>query len=478
MKSVDIRIEPQSSHGTLKAINARVALVLFFVVHIPLALLMREYHEIATIHAIATLVIGLWWAASRSQPYMAMYVSAYITGAEVLWRMVGADVFWEFGKYAVAAVLIVAILRRGDLKPQTPMLLYFLLLLPSTAMVLANNDFSAARRDVSFNLSGPFSLMLSAWFFSRLKLSRNHVHSLFAVLMGPFLGIATVALSNTLNARSIQFGNESNLVTSGGFGPNQVSSMLGLGALLCFVSQLDGSVGKGLRLIMLGLLLLFGTQSALTFSRGGLFMAFVSGMIASLMLMRSRRARIRLIVIGLFLFVIGGYVVLPRLETFTKGSIVTRFQNTAPTGRDAIVAEDLRTWEEHPIFGAGPGQAKFRHGTFNRVITAHTEFSRLLAEHGVLGLAALALLLSSAALVIKRASSTDERVVRTLLISWSFLFMLGDAMRLVAPAFLMGLAFATLFPEAIRIKEQRRMKLKSYFQTREIQTPVPLRIHP
>jgi hypothetical protein len=446
-----------------KALTAQLALIVFFAAHVPLALLMRQYRDLATMHAFATLAIGLWWAISRNRPDRAIYVCAYITGAEVLWRMGGASVFWEFGKYAVAAILIVGALRERRLRAPIPILVYFLLLLPSAGMVLADHDFITARSDISFNLSGPFTLMVSAWFFFRLQLSRTTVLGIFSAFVAPVIGIATVTLYGTMTAKVIRFGNESNMVTSGGFGPNQVSAMLGLGALLCFVCLLEGTVSRKLRMLALGLLILFSVQSALTFSRGGLFIAFTSAMVTSLFLLKDRRARIRLIVLGTLLFLLGSFVLLPKLEEFTRGGLSARFRNTAPTARDVIVADDLKMWEDNPIFGVGPGQAKTRHQLFRRAVAAHTEYSRLVAEHGIFGFAALLLLLGTAARTILSSRSAIERVVKVMVVSWSFLFMLGDAMRLAAPAFLLGLAFATLFPEAIKARDRYRLKWGNYF---------------
>jgi hypothetical protein len=451
------------TEGVVKTMNGPLVVILFFAAHVPLALLMRQYPEIATWHALAILAIGLWWAVSRSRSDWSIYVCAYITGAEVLWRMEGANVFWEFGKYAVAAILIVRILRARRLSAPIPIVLYFLLLLPSAGMLLAANDLLLVRRDISFNLSGPFTLMISAWFFSRQTLNRQMVLRLFAAFIAPLIGIASITLYATLTAPDILFVNESNLTTSGGFGPNQVSAMLGAGALLCFVCLLEGSVSRKVRLVLLGLLVLFAVESAMTFSRGGLFIAFTSAMLTALLLMKDRRARIRLVVLGALLFLFGSYVLLPKLDEFTRGYLITRFRNTGPTRRDEIVADDLKTWEDNPVFGVGPGQAKFRHQSFGRPVAAHTEYSRLVAEHGVFGLAALVLLVVAAAHTITGAGSALDRVVKVMLVSWSLLFMLGDAMRLAAPAFLMGLAFATLFPEAIKLKDRYRRRSGRYF---------------
>src|SRR5262245_60410610 len=74
--------------------------VLVVIVHAPLAILMKGSPRLATIHALGALALGLWWAGPGRRFDRVAYVGAYITGAEVLWRMCDAYVVWEFGKYA------------------------------------------------------------------------------------------------------------------------------------------------------------------------------------------------------------------------------------------------------------------------------------------------------------------------------------------------------------------------------------------
>ena len=56
----------------------------------------------------------------------------------------------------------------------------------------------------------------------------------------------------------------------------------------------------------------------------------------------------------------------------------------------AILLADLELWARNPILGVGPGMAAWgREEILDARISAHTEFSRLLAEHGLFGAAAL-----------------------------------------------------------------------------------------
>src|SRR5574341_1034253 len=113
---------------------------IFFAGHMLLAVSMAWARDIATAHALVTLGIGLWWAAISNNSERVAYIIAYITGAEVLWRMTQAQVFWEFGKYSVVIILLVSVLRQGQFRGSVLPLLYFALLLPSTVMPMANTS--------------------------------------------------------------------------------------------------------------------------------------------------------------------------------------------------------------------------------------------------------------------------------------------------------------------------------------------------
>jgi len=204
---------------------------------------------------------------------------------------------------------------------------------------------------------------------------------------------------------------------------------------------------------MIGLTVWLGTQSALTFSRGGLYTAAGAAVLGILYLTRDASSRIRIVLIAGFLFVFGSYVVLPRLETFTGGALSTRFENTNTTGRDRIAEADLQIWYDNPVFGVGAGESKVEHAQYLRRISTHTEYTRLLAEHGVLGLAAGILLLAMAAQSFLHLGQMRDARAKALLapmVIWTLLYMLDKAMRLVAPSFTFGLGF-------IVIQERRRL---------------------
>jgi len=433
----------QGAEGAV-AIDRPNATLFFLLAHVPIALLMKQLPSVATFHAIATLVVGLVWALSKRKTMLDVAcVGAYIMGAEVLWRMTEANVFWEYGKYATSAVFLTVLLSRKQTEKPVLAFIYFLLLLPSAILTFTALPLSWARQAVSFNLSGPFSLMVCSWFFTNIQLSKEDFHCLLKTALGPIVGIASIALYSTLTATEIHFTDESNFTTSGGFGPNQVSSALGLGALFALLYILTEEKHTRLKTVMFALMLFLASQSALTFSRGGLWIAGISGLVVFLYLVRDRQTRFRVLSVAGLLFVVGQYILVPQLDAFTGGALSERFRNLSTTNRDLLIRADLAIFEEYPILGVGPGMAAYHRGAVVGVTgAAHTELTRLLAEHGLFGLVALFLLMIMGLQNFRRERSTQGRAIIAGMVVWSLVYMLGNAMRTVATSFNFGLSFA------------------------------------
>jgi O-antigen ligase len=419
----------------------------FFALHIPLALLMHQYTPIATFHALATFAVAFIIAISTQRLDLLIYSIAYITGAEVLWRMTDAHVFWEFGKYATVALLLLGTLQFGLFRGPFLPILYFALLLPSCILSVEKELWTSFRGDLSFNLSGPLALALCVWFLSQVRLTRTQIHRLFLMIIAPTIGIAAIALYRTLTAVQIQWTDESNWITSGGFGPNQVSSVMGLGALCCFIFLLDSRSSRAYKLLIFLIMVMLLIQVTLTFSRSGLYLSGGGAAIIIMYLVRDGRVRAKILIAGIVLFIIGNYVILPQLNAMTGGALLARYRDTSLTGRDELVVSDVQMWQDHFFFGVGPGQSYYVPRIGREHVAAHTEFSRLLAEHGLFGLLALVSLLVMAVQSVRRLRSKRQRAIAASLLTWSFLFMMINAVRTVAPCFLFGLAAIRYLPD-------------------------------
>ena len=419
-------------------------IAIFLLLHVTLAFLMSKSSMVGLLHAWGTLLLGLSWAFSRRPASSVGYVVAYIAGSEVLWRMTGTPVFWEFGKYAAILVLVAASRRIRPVRDARRLCFCFLLLLPSALLTVANSSIDRIHHELSFNLSGPLALAACGAFFASVEFTPRQLQKTLVAALAPIISIWSLVIVRLANTKALHFSTESSFETSGGFGPNQVSSTLGFGALAAMLFLLLMARGKRhsfLRWSMLFLAVVMLAQSALTFSRSGIYLTGASALMAVMFVLRQPRARAVILTSAVFLFVSGNYFLIPWLDNFTGGKIAERFRDTGLTGRDRIMKADLNIWKENPLLGVGPGMATEQRKRFYKSAAAHTELTRLLAEHGVLGFAALWILISVSWHRI-RADHGVSRSLAAALVTFSVCYMLTTGMRTVLPCFAFGLALA------------------------------------
>ena len=412
-------------------------------------LLLARSAALVTVHALMTFAIGIWFAMTGPMRRVAV-VCAYMAGSEVLWRLGHASLPWEFVKYGICVLVVITLSRIPRLRWDWPAVMYFALLVPSTLMSFSEHDFAFARQQVSFNISGPLVLAASTWFFAFLKPSRADAQRMFVAVLAPVMSLALIALTKTASLGELSFSNASNFQTSAGYGPNQVSTVLGFGVLLALLLALMVERGAKARAFYSLAAVFLGIQSAMTFSRGGLLGALGALLIASPLLLHGVRSRMGLLIGAVALVAVVETVVLPRLDELTGGALVTRFSDTNPTGRDELIRTELESFTQHPIFGTGPA-ALDEYGEYQS--SAHTEFTRLLAQHGVFGALALSAMLLIGWRDVSGQLSREGRALSLALIAWSLLTMTHAAMRLALAPFAFGMAAALFFPRnpALRV---------------------------
>lgn len=423
----------------------------YLVFHIILAQLMSMTKtsgtNFATIHALISLVVCSSMAFNKKRPEKTLYALAYIPASEVLWRMTKARVFWEFGKYAIVLIAIISIFSKGPKRVAVPFL-YLLLLMPAIFILpFDTKDLEVLRQQISFNLSGPLALAACVVCCSGLKVTSDQLQKAFIVFLGPVAGVASIAGMSVYSAREMfKHETESSFAGSGGFGPNQVSGLLGMGAVIALFYLLENKNKKIVRGIMFFLGLLFATQSALTFSRGGLYCAAGALFFLILNMVQNKKSRNRIVSSLVLVLLAANFIALPALTKFTGGAIVERFKDTSATGRESIFQDDISIWLKNPILGVGPGESTFRREKYGRDIVAHSEISRLLSEHGIFGLISLILLVVMAASAYRRAKHPTSKALVTSMVVWTILNMLTAAMRIGLGSFVYGLAFIQYIP--------------------------------
>lgn len=427
--------------------SPNVRIFLFLLAHVPLAALASASPWAATAHAALAVLYGLR-AALLKRPHQVAYAVTYIAASEVLWRMAQAHLLWEFAKYAIVLIIFVALVVEwgrdaGERRLRTvwPMLL-LLALMPGAVLTILEVGLGEARDPLSFNLSGHLALIMLALYLWARSMDRDVTVRVLLALMAPILTITFVAVYTTLTELNLlAFQGESNWITSGGYGPNQVSNMLGLGALAGVILFTLMPRRGGPRLTIMVITLLMLGQALLTFSRGGVYSFGVGLAFFGFHLMRSRGGRRRFLVLFVLFAALLSAIVFPSLDNFTGGTLAERFQDTDTTGRLEAAQADMRAFLDNPLVGVGVGQAvDYHREVLGMSVAAHTELTRLLAEHGLFGLLAIAIM---AVMLISRYLGNRpglSRATTAALAVWSMSITLHTAMRIVAVPLAFGLA--------------------------------------
>jgi O-antigen ligase len=416
-------------------------LLLVSVFHVALALVSKYFPALSTIHALITITIGVYISLSTKNSKMIVFIVSYIIGAELFWRMTEANVFWEFGKYASLAVIGIGLLRFKHWKNAFLPLFYLALLsvsLPATVTWFGWG--SQAREAISFNFSGPLLLAIAVIFFSQVKLDLLQLKQIAWMVTFPIISVFTLAFFSTITSQGIVFTTESNFTTSGGFGPNQVSAILSLGVVMMFLIILFEK-NHQIRFIAFGLLGFLLFQSILTFSRGGLFNVIICGFFAVLHIIRNKRSRTRFLILFLVLILFSVFVIFPRLDNFTNGLLTQRFTDPNLTNRGDIALGEILVWLDYPIFGTGPGISKYITLKYTGIYSAaHTEYTRMLSEHGIFGLLALLILI---VIVVRSYIKAPGWIYKTwvvVLLFWPLAEMTHAAMRVATIPILLGMS--------------------------------------
>lgn len=413
---------------------------------------------IITLHAILVLLAGLWLAGVRRSAEGAVCMLGYVAACDVLWRMTGASVPWEVSKLALAGLGLLAIVRIVG-QPRRfglPLLVLFLLLPSAMVTVERFGLLGNGRERLTFELGAHVALVVMVVLFSNLRAERQVLAGVLWCVVAPVLAVNTIATVSSASLLSSDFsGGSSNVQASGGYGPNQVSALIGVGAMLCvFLVFIDRR--PVLRLGAAALALWFLTQSALTFSRGGSFNLIVALLVALPFLLRSARSAIRFITVASVVGVVIWFALIPALQSMTGGQFGERFTSSDPTLRTDIMRAELEAWNDNIALGIGVGMMERTdedRGAADRgelpKLPAHTEYTRLLAEHGLLGLAVIVALLALAIRAVRGQVLPLAKIFSVMLVVWCASEVAHSATRLALVPYLFGLAALQILPDGV-----------------------------
>jgi hypothetical protein len=404
----------------------------------------------AKLYGYSIFILGIYFVIkTQNRNNEALIAAAYITGSEVLLRMTGGNISYEFSKYGVMIFVFIGMYFSGFSKSATPYWVFLLLLVPSVVISTFVLDFDTnVRTTIAFNISGPVCLAVASLYTYRRKIALEQVNNILLSMGLPIISCMVYLTLYTPDIRDVITSTQSNFETSGGFGPNQVATFLGLGMFIFFSRIILESRSKFL--VILNLIIVFNIsyRGMVTFSRGGMITGFlmIVLLLVFLYFKSNYRGKVKLnyiiVIIALSMMSIWGYT------SFQTGGLINkryanqdaagRVKESQFTGREDVAQNEINTFLENPIFGVGVGKGvEVREAQTGVLVLSHDEITRMLAEHGTLGIFAL-LILFFTPLVLYLENSFNMFLL--CFVAFWFLTINHAAMRTAVPAFVYSLS--------------------------------------
>ena len=388
--------------------------------------------------------------SSKNNRNLAIYWCVYAMSAEVLFRIAKGAIFHEYVKYLCMLFLIAGLLTqkiKNRISSQYSIYILFLLI----SIVFAQQEsFSAFRQEVSFNLSGPILLGIASIYLYKREMYLDQILDLLKVSILPMISILVYLFFYTTDISNISFLSAANFATTGGFGPNQVSTILGFGifvliVLLLYKKRFTNSLV--LDVIILAYLIY---RDLLTFSRGGLVTGVCAAIIILFFYLRSKPNFITSIAkIGIMFFILG-FTLFNYTSSQTDNVLSYRYsgKNTygvdktdISSGRIGFFKDEFELFLDNPLFGVGVGGSKyFREKTSNHKGSSHNEITRMFSEHGIIGVFLLLFLIIHPLKIIYKNRRYNEFSFSLAFYLLWFLTINHSAMRLAFPSIVYGLS--------------------------------------
>ncbi|MFD0933312.1 O-antigen ligase family protein [Psychroflexus salinarum] len=422
--------------------------------HVGIGFVVSQVRAMAQLYLLGIVVYFVYQIISKKdKTYYALGAAGYIAAAEIFLRMTKAMPFWELGKYMVIFFMLLGMFYEGFKLKAWPVLVFLGLLLPGVVITYLNFDYfeESFRKAILFNLSGPLSLFATALFCYHRQIKFKTLLKVVDMMILPIISMVVYIILYAPPLEQIVFTTESNQAASGGYSGNQVATVLGLGMFLTYVRFLIPYRNSLLNIVNIGLLGLLTYRCLLTFSRGGFITAILMMAVFTVLfinwapLAKKAKATVKLVGLG-----VGGFLLWGLVVAVTGGLIVNRYagenalgeEKDITTGRGEIISKELSAFLEDPFLGVGVGMGKFfRIEELDGGGASHNEVSRMLAEHGLLGILALLILLL---IPLGFLLSKNRNLLMLPFVAFWFLTINHSAMRVALPGFMYGLALLTV----------------------------------
>lgn len=427
--------------------------IVWVVAHAALGVSIAQSAIIASLWCLLIFVIGSWSIIKNQNlnEEAAMW-GVYVAISDVPLRACGGAIIWEVGKIGIVFFLLLGLLVEKKKLKKTPIefLILFLLLIPGVINTLSWSE--RIREDITFNLSGIVCLLVSVKYFNRRHISYHTLKSLFTYSILPVISLAMVLFYRTPDIDTIEFTSSANFAMSGGFGPNQVATILGYGwmiilLMICMKEKVIFS-----RILTYALMLFILYRSLFTFSRGGNLAAILAlvAFVGVYSFSRHKRVAISNSIITLLTFSILLMLVVNSINTLSGGMFENRLsgkdssgqlQEDITSGRENIIELEYELFKNNPMGVGVGGSSYYRMKLYHDEHASHNEFGRLLSEHGILGIIIILILIFSPISFIVKLRGGENKAYCLMFLVLCLASMMHSGCRTALPEFLYGLSF-------------------------------------
>jgi hypothetical protein len=430
--------------------NSQLTYFNLIIVHVIIGFVIYLLPFLAKLYTVFIFIFGIvYLLRTKNKDNEALFISGYIVGVEVFLRMTEGNPLNELSKYLVIVFLFIGMIYKGFSKNSYVYIVFLLLLIPGIIIGVNELSFDVnVRKAIAFNISGPVCLAFAALYCYQRVVTREQIFNILFLIGLPILSMTIYLFLYTPSNKEIFISTQSNFSASGGFGPNQVSTSLGLGMFVFFVLALLYSNTKKMIIINLIIFVLISYRGILTFSRGGVFtgIAMIVFLILVLYYYSGPKVKSKLLTIILFL-VLGGSLLWSYSVYKTNGMIEYRYANKDARGREKedrlggreeIAGTEIAAFMENPIWGIGVGKnSEYREEIIGHKVASHNEITRMLADHGAFGIAGIIILIVTPLFLY--FGNKQNVFLLSFFIFWA-LTINHAAMRTAAPAFIYALS--------------------------------------
>jgi hypothetical protein len=398
----------------------------------------------------------------------------YLGSFDVIGRMAKASPFipYEVGKYLLFILFLYGIVTKKGGSNIGALLI--LLICPAFFYDFSNQ---VQLTDLINYGLGPLILGMSVFYFYNKKLSIEVVLNCLKIVLYSSIMVLTFAVFKTPDYDELEFALGANFTTTGGFGPNQVANVLGLGVLALFINIMFNKSIAGKRVFDILLLFALMFQALLTFSRGGVFTTVLAIILFVFFSPRNTyetgilKINRNKMMQYLFLFSISALGIFYFVNSITDNFLLMRYQgetlgiqagvkekniSTLTSTRYDLVLSEFAIWIDNPILGVGVGASKYLRSEYIDLNnSSHTELSRLFADHGLPGIAFQIIWISLFFTIWKKNKGENRALLLTIFI-FAFVTSLHSAMRVFITPILTGFSLISINLDNVkRVDEDR-----------------------